>query len=368
MIRQSTVFPSTSLFHRDHLPNALGCAGCMERECCGGLQVTAPLLDCSGLCACEDSSRCQYVCHKHRDYAARIQEVGGFRFDNIGRVQRIDTNTRPAYVPIIFRASARERDLDCDIVAVPLFDLVDVKRSTLRFATARAVRNAFKLGANTRIVLTGVGKDRRVERWWGLENRRAIVRGLRTLGIEFVTVPNFSTFLDVPRPDNLYALKRILIVWQEFMEEGLLAALHINARCDTDYQRLTEFIVPRPEVTHLAAEFTTGAKRADRGRWHADQLCKIARAADRGLTLVIRGGQKWLPVLAGAFGSVVFLDAGAQQRARFRRTARLDQPSKLSWEFTPTAEGEPIDELLERNVALSRRSIEGLLARGRTQA
>jgi hypothetical protein len=57
---------------------------------------------------------------------------------------------------------------------------------------------------------------------------------LLDLEIALVTTPNFSLFTNVPRPDNLHAIKRIGLSWAELVAGGVPAALHINARTDYD--------------------------------------------------------------------------------------------------------------------------------------
>ena len=50
----------------------------------------------------------------------------------------------------------------------------------------------------------------------GLCRSALIMSTLRDLGIALVSVPNFSLFLNVPRPDNLHSMKRIALGWAEF--------------------------------------------------------------------------------------------------------------------------------------------------------
>jgi hypothetical protein len=79
------------------------------------------------------------------------------------------------------------------------------------------------------------------------------------LGIVLVTAPNYSLILNVPRQDNLHNMKRIALVWAEFMAGGVACALHVNGRTPYDYMRWRDFVAERPEVRHIAFEFGTGA-------------------------------------------------------------------------------------------------------------
>src|SRR5581483_5632261 len=93
-----------------------------------------------------------------------------------------------------------------------------------------------------RWLLSGVEPDQRVERWWKLGQHRQALQAARRAGVILATTPNFSSIIDVPRPDNLHALKRILICWEEIQDAGIAGAVHLNARTDHDMQRMAEFI------------------------------------------------------------------------------------------------------------------------------
>jgi hypothetical protein len=119
-----------------------------------------------------------------------------------------------------------------------------------------------------------------LERWWLFGSDRVeAIRALKKLNISLVTAPNYSLFTDQPRWDDLHSMKRIALVHQEFLNEGMPAALHVNARTERDWERWREFIVARPEITDLAFEFATGAGWAGRLDWHAEQLSHLAAAA-----------------------------------------------------------------------------------------
>ncbi len=110
-------------------------------------------------------------------------------------------------------------------------------------------------------------------------------------------------------------MKRIALVYQEFLSEGMPAALHVNARTERDWERWRDFIAGREEVTHLAFEFATGAGWGDRLNWHADQLCRLASAVSRPLHLIVRGGTTILPRLAASFDKLTCLETSTTHRS-----------------------------------------------------
>ena len=171
---------------------------------------------------------------------------------------------------------------------------------------------------------------------WSLGPDRldAICR-LREFGVELVTTPNFSLFTDQPRWDDMHSMKRIAITHEEFLREGLPAALHINARTERDWERWAEYIRLRSEVTHVAFEFQTGAGWAGRIDWQAAQLVHLAKDAGRPLHLVVRAaGSDILPGLVAAFGDTTVarhhvVHEGCLSPTRYRNELTARSAGKL---------------------------------------
>ena len=134
------------------------------------------------------------------------------------------------------------------------------------------------------MLLTGTDRDPPLERWWRLgEARRPIIRAMKRAGVVLATTPNHSLFTDVPRWDDMNSMMRIALVHSEFLNEGRPAALHVNSWTEHDFGRWTEYAAARPEVTHLADQFTTGTGWAGRQEQHAEWLVGLARAVPRPL-------------------------------------------------------------------------------------
>jgi hypothetical protein len=169
------------------------------------------------------------------------------------------------------------------------------------------------------------------------------------LGVSLVTTPNFSLFVDQPRWDDMHSMKRIAIVHEEFLSGGLPAALHLNARTDNDWARWREYIATREEITHVAFEFATGAGWRGRIEWQAGQLAGLARAVERPLHLLVRGGNTVLPSLESAFARVTLLDTTVFMKTTYRQKALLEKSGIVTWTKSPTQAGESLDELLAAN-------------------
>ena len=335
----------------DRHPRSLGCDKCKEKERCGGVHTAAGLLDCFDLCTCADRQSCDMVCRNNPHlFVRRLQEVGGLGFENAPRSQPLPVPSLPRIIPHIDHKYSRTGPLDEPVVAVSLYEMVDLARAKLHVQSRDELAERFLIPASAKIVVSGVGQDPKIERWWELPNRAELLGNLYQLGTTLITAPNYSVFTDVPRTDNLYAMKRSLLVWTEMASAGIPAALHINGRTERDYARWGELIASRPEIDILAFEFATGAGWARRIDWHVEQLSSLAAMVGRPLMLVIRGGGRKLSELRTQFAHVSLIDTDAFAKTLRRRRAYFSDDERLRWRKFPTALGQPLDELLAHNV------------------
>ena len=331
----------------------LGCTRCRERELCGGLQIKPPFYDCLQQFCCRKPETCDRVCRNHPDFADRFREIGTFDFHTVPRNPVLDTHKLPHVIPVIFHGTGRTIPINPKAVALSLYQIFDRRTGVPRFTEHTALCEAFVIEPGTPIVLTGIARDAPIERWWGIceKRRRAIIRTLKVIGVELVTTPNYSLFVDRPRWDDLHAMKRITIVHEEFLSEGMPTGLHVNGRTETDFHRWTKFIDARPEITHLAYEFTTGTGRSERYKQHAAWLATIAKNVRRPLHLVVRGSIKVLPVLSDAFAHISFLETSSFMKTVKRQRAYIKENASLGWQASPTTPGAPLDALLAHNIA-----------------
>lgn len=342
-----------------HTP-ALGCRGCKDFGVCGGLHTEAGIfLDCHDLCTCSDKSKCDMVCRFNpTHFVARMREIDGLDLGTLPRLEELPLPSLPPVVPLIHHKYSRSIPLNEAVVAIPLGKLVDLGSGQLHVRTRHELSARFLVPAEAAIVVSGVDKDHIIERWWELDNRLVLIAQLRKLGITMVTAPNYSVLTDVPRTDNLHAMKRIFMVWSEFAAAGLPAALHVNARTEHDYRRWAELIRERPEIGVVAFEFATGCGRGERITFHTSQLRLLARRVGRPLDMVVRGGLHILPQLTQAFRRVTLLETQSFSRTQRRRRAYLNEAGRLHWAPSPTEEGAPLDELLAHNVKVMRMAME----------
>lgn len=339
-------------------PLAFGCTQCPELGHCGGMHNGADMFDCDALCNCADKTACDRICRSNaKHFVQSVREVGGLKLDNVPRTAPVRTPPLPNVVPLIEHRSRRSERFQADTIALPLYRVIDLQHGTLHVDTREQLADRFCVSADAQIVLSGVEKDRYIERWWELKNRKELLQGLTKLGIGMVTSPNYSVLTDVPRTDNLHAIKRIALAWAEMTEAGLSAALHVNARTEQDYRNWQAMVAEREEITALAFEFATGSGQSDRIDWHVEQLCRLAASVGRPLALIMRGGSRKLHTLSQHFSSVTLLETESFAKMRCRRRARI-LDGRLKWTPSLTPEGAPLDELLAHNATAIRRFYE----------
>ena len=330
---------------------SLGCDCCIDKPTCGGLSVASALYDCLDFC-CGIPADCDSVCRNNPGtFANRVREIQGFSLDNVPRAIPAISPELPSGVPVIFHGNKRSNGFTGPgTVCLPLYRLVDLRSRQVKYASSRALTEKFGIHPGTQVILTGTSTDPALERWWALgESRIDLIRALKRLDIALVSTPNYSLFTDQPRWDDLHSMKRIAVIHQEFLGEGMPAALHINARTERDWERWRDFVAAREEVTHLAFEFATGAGWGERINWYAEQLSRLACAVDRPLHLIVRGGTTILPRLAACFDSLTCLETSTFLKTMRRKAAVLRADGSLRWRHAPTDRSEPLDALLKEN-------------------
>ena len=330
---------------------SLGCNVCPEKHICGGLRFKESIVfDCLQLC-CNKPDDCDRVCRNNPDYPDRVREVGTFELQTIPRAPILVAPSLPMVVPIIYHRTSRIQPPKSTTVSLSLYSLLDRRFGLPRYTTREALCSAFCIESDSTILLTGTDRDPPLERWWelGIDGRRKIINAMNEIGIGLVTTPNFSLFIDRPRWNDLHAVKRIALIHEEFLCNGLPAALHVNGRTESDFERWAKFIRDREEITHLAYEFTTGTGWAGRQHQHALWLAELAGSTARPLHLVIRGGLDVLPILARTFAGLTVLDTSTFMKTIKRQRAHLKNNSTLEWKHFPTLRGAPLDGLFAEN-------------------
>jgi len=346
------------------LSMAIGCVSCADLATCGGLHKKQHAFSCLDDC-CGKPETCDGMCPRDAlGFLDRMREINGLQLENLPHTAPSPARTLPSYVPYLYHGNRRVNALQTSAVALPLrmFYRPD---GTLKFTNRTAVEARFGLAPDTRFILIGSGRDKQIEGWWKLSERRSkVLAGLRTLGVSLITGPNYSMFTDEVRYNDMHSMKRIGITWQEIVASGVPGAYHLNARTSHDYRRLAAFIAARPEVTDVTFEFKTGAAWSTRLPFHVKELMQLAARVDRPLNLVMIGGMTVLPVLTRAFHRVTYVDTSAFMNTMHRQRLYLDNEGKMKKTSEFTFDEQPLDALLLENLATMRSRVEALSNRG----
>jgi hypothetical protein len=333
----------------------LGCLGCELLKPCGGTID----FDCYAKC-CGKPSSCTLACPRADNFVIVLQDAGGIDINRILNISHVEDDL-PTNVPHIDSGSCRSHFLASPYVALTTFDVISPK-ATRRFKSPAELRQYFRIAPNAKILLLSIAKDNRLEHYWRFAEERNLPTYLAQLGISHITAPNFSFSLDDPRPEHLVNRSRSLVAAEQLAAAGLSVIPHVNAINKMDFDCWRDFLKNHPHISIVAQEFQTGLASRSRAKWHIWQLRDIEQALGRGLRLIAVAGRRHLPILVGR-SSVTVTDSVPFIRTHKRR--RLDH-SRGRWELHPTPTGEPLDQLLESNVATYMREVEIALAACRT--
>lgn len=344
----------------DALPMAIGCLGCPDLGTCGGMHKKQDAYWCLDDC-CGKPETCDGMCPNNPvGFRDRMREINGLELNNIPRATPCPAPPFPDYVPYFYHDSRRAKPLDLDTIALPL-RMFHSSDGQLRFKNRAEVEDRFGIDPKTRIILIGSGRDKAIETWWKLSERRlTVLAGLRALGVALVTGPNYSMFTDEVRYNDMHAMKRIGTAWQEIVAEGVPGAYHLNARTPQDYRRLAAFMAERLEVTDVAFEFKTGAAWRTRLPFHVAELVQLATRVGRPLHLVMIGGITALPALATAFHRTTYIDTSAFMATMHRQRLYTNNEGKMKKAGEFTLDGQPLDGLFRENIATMRARVTSL--------
>ena len=251
---------------------SIGCTQCKDVGLCGGLRIKEAVFNCLRFC-CKRPERCDAVCRNNpASFSERVREVGGFDLGNVPQLKAVAAPFLPLLIPVIYHRTDRQQAFSASAaVALPLYKVIKRQNGQPRFRNRRALVEHFGISVDSTILLTGSDRDVPLERWWSLGPMRSeVISALFELGIKIVTTPNFSLFTDRPRWDDMHSIKRIALTHEEFLSNGIAAALHLNARTDRDWSRWAAYVKARPEVTHVPFEFATGAGTISRVAWYGN--------------------------------------------------------------------------------------------------
>lgn len=345
----------------------VGCRECGYRAQCGGLDDQQELygcfLDCraSGSCDLHDwTCPCKVVQFHHR-----TAEVGSLSTASIGPLPQPQDISLPMYVPMVRHGHSRRQRLAVEVAALSPFDLLGLAEGkyTPNVSSREHLLKRLRLSARARIMLVSVAKDPPLERYWHYRREHETTALLARLGPLAMTVPNFSFFLNAPRPHTLWNIKRMLLVAEEISAAGIPAIIHLNAVTTADWKFWTQFLRERPQIKFVAKEFQTGLKNPRLADAALSSLRALQDTLGRAIHPVIIGGRRLVPECARMFENFTIVDSTPFMKTVKRQLAYLQTDGDVGWVPAPTPSGTPVDQLLSANIRTYEMSL--ALAAGR---
>lgn len=328
----------------------LGCQRCELLPLCGGTTE----FDCYPRCCHCEPEACTLACPRAENWVEPVRDGGGMEMKRRYTIRQTADDV-PNYIPHIQHGSSRQAFLSSGYVALTTFDVTspDSKRV---FGGPSDLRQHFRIAEHARILLLSIGKDNRLEHHWRYSASRHLPEYLASLGISHITAPNFSFALNDPRPEHLVNRNRSLREAERFTAAGLSVVPHVNAFNDKDWDCWRHFFRDHPHLMMISQEFQTGLATRNKARWHIWQLMNIEQSLGRGFRLIAVGGRRHLPLLTG-LRAVTITDVNP-----FLKTQMRQKLVNGIWLKHTTAEGEPLDSLLEFNVTAYSDYVERRLA------
>lgn len=345
---------------RPHGTVVNGCEDCLHLHDCGGIEPEAHLFnqDCLMAHCCvysgdpDRQARCDNVCPHHPRHLEQLREIGGLTFHDLPPVPQTPVRL-PLYIPLIHHRYCRRRPLDWPVVGLDTYQVVKVRGNGMTPVAndPEGLRQHFRVSADAKVVLRGIGTDRSLERYWAHRRRDDLPDGLARLGVLAAVGPNFSHFLDVPRHDNMFNRKRQVLCLDEFVRAGLNPVPHLNAAQPGDWNFWERFLAANRSVTVVAVEFETGNRSPAQGRLVVARLIALQQALGRPLHPLVVGGTQYLEAIAPQFEATSFLDSTPFVKTIKRQAFRPTRPGARSrWRKSETPTGWPLDDLLAENL------------------
>ncbi len=328
---------------------AAGCQRCALLQQCGGMRNERALLTCiDQFCNCDGD--CDNVCPNHPEYAKRVREIGGFGTHRMGPPQQRDVRL-PVYVPLIHHGYCRHSKLNVEAVAICPYDFLKLEngRYVSRVNDQVSLRQKFKISDHSKLILCGTAKDKPLERYWSHRRRDKTMDVIAQVKPCLYIAPNFSMFLDVPRHDNLFNIKRQLLCISELSAAGVSVVPHISATMPKDWSNWRSFLDEHIEIQHIAFNFQTGYSKPHVGSKALSLLFQLQQDLGRDLSLIMIGGSQFLSAATMHFSRLTVIDSTPFMKSFMRRRLILNGTGKQTWVKYPTKLGTPIDHLLHMN-------------------
>ena len=338
----------------------VACSMCPELPNCGGPDGS-PTLDTAGcwnLCAHPDGCRtgkCRWTCpFNEPHYTRRLLDVGGSLAPIYPQLLHVHSESLPTYIPRLMTGihAATRRPLNLGLAVVSLYEAVGFIRRNPKLGDLlhARFRSHYGLRPDVRVLLLGVARDSSLEGYWRVHQDERVLDGLRSLNVVGVTVPDFSFFTDVPRPDSMRNRRRMLLVADRLSRSGIPVIPHFNAGNNFDWEVWAELLRRNPSVTVFAKEFQTGHRNSAQLQEATDAMAKLQATVGRPLHPVLVSGFKAVKLLALAFENFTVIDAMPCVKALKLKQFQAGTSVRKQWTPSEETPADCLAGLIEGNV------------------
>lgn len=248
--------------------------------------------------------------------------------------------------------AATRRPLNLRLAVISLYEAVGFIRRNPKLGDLlpARLRSHYGLRQDARILLLGVAHDSMLEGYWRVHQDERVLRGLRLLNVVGVTVPDFSFFTDVPRPDSMRNRRRMLLVADRLSKAGIPVIPHFNAGNDFDWKVWAELLRRNPSVTMFAKEFQTGHRSSAQLQAATEAMVKLQATVGRPLHPVLVSGFKAVKLLASAFENFTVIDAMPCVKALKLKQFQIGTSIRKQWIPSTETPTDCLAGLIEGNV------------------
>lgn len=321
---------------------SLGCQTCPLLVSCGGVFRG---WNCFSEC-CGKPDKCTTACFRSRHFFKVVRDAGGFEIAQKWQIGQARFKL-PVYIPHVGHGYGRSQHLQTRNVALTTYDVLrvgsDCKEN--RLSTPQQLREHFRISPKAEILLLSIAKDNRLESYWRREVSHRLPERLAALGIQYVTAPNYSFPLNVPRPEHLVNRRRILLSAERMSAAGLNVIPHLNAVSEADWHCWRDFLKEHPHLYYVAMEFQTGLCQRFKAKWHLCQLLNLQEAIGREVHLIAVGGRRHIGFLSELPAATIVNSVPFMRTLKRRMFHRLAN----KWVAIESAPGGLLDDLWNHN-------------------
>ena len=338
-----------------------GCGECIHYAVCGGRDAYIhDMFGCHDRCHTKcATTRCDLTCWNNQElFWERWAEVGGLLEFPHPSFLPLTSKQLPPYLSMIRSGIIRRRRLKSAFVALSLYEILRTLKcgSAYRPMGSGQFRRKLRLREDCKILAVGVGFDSQIETFW--RHHSALIELLPPLDLVGVTMPNFSSFTDVPREHILYNRKRSLRLAGKLLDQGVAVVPHFNATNWSDWEFSAQLLRETPSLSVFCKEFQTGNRLKTNFEEAVESMGKMQALVGRPLHPIIVAGRKAVDLIKQSFSTFTLIDSMPSMKTNKRQVIEVGAGGAVRWKTIRSRPNECIAHLLDHNLRVYTGAIE----------